>query len=72
LEVGGTFVCDNVLWYGRVLGLQPAEQDPEVAASQARVTDAIVAMTREVAEDPRFVSSIVPIRDGVLVALRVS
>jgi predicted O-methyltransferase YrrM len=36
------------------------------------VTDAIVAMSREIASDPRYVSSVVPIRDGVLVALRVA
>jgi caffeoyl-CoA O-methyltransferase len=60
IRVGGLFICDNVLWYGRVAGVAPADE----------VTPAIVAMTRAVATDQRFVSSISPIRDGVLVALR--
>lgn len=72
LEVGGTFVCDNVLWYGRVVGLAPDGQAPEVAASQAAVAPDVAGMTREVVNDPRYVTSIVPIRDGVLVARRVS
>ncbi len=72
LEVGGLFVCDNVLWYGRVAGLAPAEQDTEVAAAQAAVTADVVAMTREVVNDPRYVTSIVPIRDGLLVAQRIA
>lgn len=71
LEVGGIFVCDNVLWYGRVAGLAPTDQDAEVAAAQAAVTADVVAMTREVVDDPRYLTSIVPIRDGLLVAQRV-
>lgn len=72
LEVGGLFVCDNVLWYGRVAGLAPAEQDAEVADAQAAVTADVVAMTREVVNDPRYLTSIVPIRDGLLVAQRMA
>jgi len=72
LRVGGMFLCDNVLWDGRVAGLAPADEDDEVAAARAAVTDDIVAMSREIASDPRYVSSLAPIRDGVLVALRVS
>ncbi len=61
LRVGGLFLCDNVLWDGRVAR---GDQDDD--------TRAIVAMTREVAQDPRYVSAINPVRDGVLVALRVA
>jgi len=78
LRVGGLFLCDNVLWDGRVAGLQPSDHaagdQGEHATGEDRraaVTGAIVAMTREVAQDPRYVSAINPIRDGVLVALRV-
>ncbi|MGM0617283.1 MAG: O-methyltransferase [Actinomycetota bacterium] len=67
LRVGGLFLCDNVLWDGRVAGLRPEPDD----GSREAVTDAIVRMTREVAQDPRYVSAINPVRDGVLVALRV-
>lgn len=72
LEVGGLFVCDNALWYGRVAGLAPEDQDPEVAAAQAAVAPAVAAMTREVVNDPRYISSIVPIHDGLLVARRIA
>jgi caffeoyl-CoA O-methyltransferase len=102
LRVGGLFLCDNVLWDGRVAGLTPGrdgrgpraahrggmggasdpgspvddsgDDDPRAAAEERRaaVTDAIVAMTREVAQDPRYISTINPVRDGVLVALRVA
>ena len=72
LEVGGVFVCDNVLWYGRVAGLAPEHQDPDVAAAQAAVTSDIVAMTREIASTPDWVTSIAPIRDGILVTQRIA
>ncbi|MFA9429753.1 O-methyltransferase [Egicoccus sp. AB-alg2] len=67
IRVGGLFVCDNTLWHGRVAGV------PQERSSPARdaVTPDIVAMTRAVAEDQRYLSSLVPLRDGVLVALRV-
>jgi len=67
LRIGGLFLCDNVLWDGRVAGLRPEPGD----GSRDAVTDAIVRMTRAVAQDPRYVSAINPVRDGVLVSLRV-
>jgi caffeoyl-CoA O-methyltransferase len=66
LRVGGLFLCDNVLWDGRVAGL-PREPAP----ARDAVTGDIVAMTRAVLDDERFVTTLAPIRDGVLVALRV-
>ena len=65
LRVGGLYVCDNVLWYGRV-----AVEDPEDA--RPHYTEAVVAHNRLVADDERYVSTIVPTRDGVLVATRIS
>ena len=61
IRVGGLYLCDNVLWSGRIL-----ETDPD------RNSAAILEHNRLIAEDPRFVSSIVPTRDGLMVALRVS
>ena len=72
LPVGGLFICDNVLWYGRVAGVAPEEQDPQVAAAQDAVTPAIRAMTREITDDPRYATTLVPIRDGLLVARRIA
>lgn len=63
VRVGGLYVCDNVLWSGRVpSGGEPADD----------VTGAIREHNRLIAEDERFVSNIVPTRDGVLVALRIA
>lgn len=72
LEVGGVFVCDNVLWYGRVVGLAPSGQDPALAAAQDAVAPAIRRMTRLIVDDPRYVTAVAPVRDGVLVAHRVA
>ena len=71
IRVGGLFLCDNVLWSGRVGGLAPAGEDARQTQARDRVTPAITQMTRAVAVDPRYVSAIAPIRDGILVALRV-
>jgi predicted O-methyltransferase YrrM len=63
IRVGGLYLCDNVLWSGRVPS-DGEEPDP--------LTDAIREHNRLIAEDERFVSTIVPTRDGVFVALRVA
>ncbi len=63
VRVGGLYVCDNVLWSGRV----PSDGEPA-----DDVTGAIREHNRLIAEDERFVSNIVPTRDGVLVALRIA
>ncbi|HEV8088598.1 MAG TPA: O-methyltransferase [Actinomycetota bacterium] len=60
IRAGGLYICDNVLWSGRIV-----EPDPD------RNTSAILEHNRLIAEDDRFVSTIVPTRDGVFVALRV-
>jgi caffeoyl-CoA O-methyltransferase len=61
---GGLYICDNVLWSGRVVeGF--AEED-----SRPGWTDAIREHNRLIAEDGRYLSTIVPTRDGVMVALR--
>jgi predicted O-methyltransferase YrrM len=65
IRVGGLYVCDNVLWSGRV-AVQD-EDDPRPV-----YTRAILEHNRLIADDERFVSSIVPTRDGVFVALRVA
>jgi caffeoyl-CoA O-methyltransferase len=61
IRVGGLYICDNVLWSGRVV-----EPEPD------RNTSAILEHNKLIAEDDRFVSTIVPTRDGVFVALRVA
>jgi len=66
IRVGGLYLCDNVLWSGAVA-------DPEGDHGRdAKTTDAILEHNRLIADDERFVSTIVPTRDGVFVALRVA
>ncbi len=59
LRVGGLLVTDNVLWRGQV-----ARKD------RSKDTEAIRAYNRRLAEDPRMMTVIVPLRDGVSVALK--
>ena len=64
VRLGGLYVCDNVLWYGRV-----AVDDPD--DTRPRYTEAVLEHNRLIAEDERYVSTIVPTRDGVMVAIRI-
>jgi caffeoyl-CoA O-methyltransferase len=61
IRVGGLYICDNVLWSGRVLDDEPDGR-----------TRAILEHNALIAEDDRYVSTIVPTRDGVMVAVRVA
>ncbi len=66
IRPGGLYICDNVLWSGRVVeGLAEEDRRPEW-------TEAIREHNRLIAEDERYLSTIVPTRDGVMVALRVA
>ncbi len=59
VRVGGLYMCDNMLWSGRVV-------DPEDTW-----TTAIDQTNRAITSDPDWRSTIVPTRDGVIVALRI-
>jgi caffeoyl-CoA O-methyltransferase len=65
IRTGGLYVCDNVLWYGRV-----AVEDPE--DRRPAWTEAVLEHNRLIAEDERYLSTIVPTRDGVMVAIRLA
>lgn len=60
LRKGGLFITDNVLWSGRV-----AEKNP----SDAR-TKAILEFNRKLYDAKEFYTTILPIRDGLAVALK--
>lgn len=60
LRRGGLMLVDNMLWQGRIL--DPADRTADTAG--------IREFTRLVVTDPKWRASIVPIRDGVLVAHR--
>lgn len=65
IRIGGLYLCDNVIWSGHVATGTDRERLPGWTA-------AIVEHNQLVAGDDRYVGSIVPIRDGVMVALRVA
>jgi predicted O-methyltransferase YrrM len=60
LKKGGLFITDNVIWSGRV-----ADRD------QDDTTRAIVDFTRELMHDSRFYTTILPLRDGLAVAMKI-
>jgi predicted O-methyltransferase YrrM len=58
LRKGGVLIVDNVLWSGRIF------DESDTTASTASIRE----FTKRVTSDPDWVASIVPIRDGLLVA----
>jgi caffeoyl-CoA O-methyltransferase len=59
LRKGGLFVTDNVLWSGRV-----AEKNPDAT------TKAILEFNRKLYDAKEFYTTILPIRDGLAVAVK--
>jgi caffeoyl-CoA O-methyltransferase len=59
LRKGGLFITDNLIWSGKVWDRNPDE-----------TTRAIVEFTRNLYGDSRFYTTIMPIRDGVGIAIR--
>jgi caffeoyl-CoA O-methyltransferase len=60
LRKGGLFITDNVLWSGRV-----AEKDPKDAS-----TKAILEFNRLLYDSKDFFTTIIPLRDGLAVAVK--
>jgi caffeoyl-CoA O-methyltransferase len=60
LRTGGVLLIDNLLWSGRIL--DDADQSPD--------TEGVRLVTRRIMDSEDWISSIVPIRDGVLVAYK--
>lgn len=60
LRKGGLFITDNVLWSGRVVEKNPTEAK----------TKAILEFNRKLCESSDFYTTILPIRDGLAVALK--
>ena len=59
LRKGGLFITDNVLWSGRV-----AEKNPDAT------TKAILEFNRKLYDSKEFYTTMLPIRDGLAVALK--
>jgi caffeoyl-CoA O-methyltransferase len=60
LKAGGLLLADNMLWSGRIFD----------GRDRTKATRGIREFTRRVQADPRWISSVIPIRDGLLVAYR--
>ena len=60
LKPGGLLLADNLLWSGRIFD----------RGDRTKATRGIREFTRRVQADPRWISSVIPIRDGLLVAYR--
>ncbi len=60
LRPGGVLIVDNMLWSGQIFDAEDHSED----------TEGIRELTRLITADPGWASSVVPIRDGLMVALR--
>ena len=58
LRPGGTLLIDNMLWHGAVF--EEGDHSPD--------TQGVLEVTRMLTTDPDFISSLLPIRDGVIMA----
>jgi caffeoyl-CoA O-methyltransferase len=59
LNKGGMFITDNLLWSGRVCDRKPD-----------RTTRRIVEFTEQLYQDSRFFTTVLPLRDGIALAVR--
>jgi predicted O-methyltransferase YrrM len=66
IRLGGLWLSDNALWHGG------AVTGEDVTPATTGFAAAVREHNELVVSDSRFVSALVPIRDGVLAALRVS
>ena len=60
LRHGGLLIIDNMLWHGQTL-------DPNDHES---TTEAIRSFTRDITNDPDWIVSLIPARDGMIVAYK--
>lgn len=60
LRPGGVLIVDNLLWHGRIFDEHNRSED----------TEGVREFTRLITTDPNWISSLVPIRDGLLVAYK--
>lgn len=61
LRPGGVLLVDNVLWSGRIFD----------ADDRSAATEGIREITRRLTSSPDWITTIVPIRDGLLLAVRI-
>ncbi|MBI5301447.1 MAG: O-methyltransferase [Chloroflexi bacterium] len=60
LRPGGVLIIDNMIWYGRIFDAKDNSPD----------TQGVREFTRQITTDPGWIASLVPIRDGMIVAYK--
>ena len=60
LRPAGVLITDNIIWHGRIFNT--GDNTPE--------TNGVREFTSMIAQDPNWIASIMPIRDGVMVAYK--
>lgn len=60
LRPGGVLLVDNLLWSGRIF--DGSDRSPD--------TEGVRELTRRLTGNPRWITSLVPIRDGVMMAMK--
>ena len=61
LRPGGLLIIDNMLWHGQAWD----------TSDTSPMTEGVRKVTQMIRDDPDFIFSLVPIRDGLITALRV-
>jgi caffeoyl-CoA O-methyltransferase len=61
IAIGGFIIADNVLWSGKVVAADAKDKD----------TQAIRDFNDKIQQDPRVSNTLLPIRDGLMVARRI-
>lgn len=62
LRVGGLILIDNMIWHGAIFDADDHSAD----------TEGVRAFTRALRSDPDFTFQLIPVRDGIIAALRVA
>jgi len=60
LRPGGVLIIDNMVWHNRIF--DQGDQSPD--------TQGVRAVTKALTTSPKWIASLVPIRDGMIVAVR--
>lgn len=59
LKKGGLFITDNIIWSGKVVHKKPD-----------KTTRSIMAFTNQLYADSRFFTTVLPVRDGISLSIR--
>jgi predicted O-methyltransferase YrrM len=60
LRSGGVLIIDNILWSGRIFDKK----------NKAESTEGVREFTKAITQDPDWIVSLAPVRDGVIVAYK--